>query len=241
MRLLPVICAAVFAAACSSSSVPAGGDAGIGVVSDAALGVDARVTGCDPVTQSGCADGEKCTVVGSGTERVVGCALIAGSREPGDSCDTSAGDGDDCAPGLYCDSSSAPATCVEFCVNEPADSCGAQSVCALGFTVGESDVRICTDVCDPVDQDCERNEFGCYPSRSGPSCAQIGGGSTPVGEGASCGFANECNAGLACLFVSESWSCFKLCDPFAIFDDGCSETQLCNQVDDNSWGICINE
>jgi len=236
---MPLIAVSI-AAGCSSSSLPAvpGADEVDGGVPAVVPG-DAGAAGCDLVLQD-CPDGEKCTII-RGAERAIGCVSVAGTRAVGQSCDVAAGIGDDCAPGLYCDASSSPAVCVALCRAEPADSCGPDGVCALTLATAEGEARLCAQACDPVLQDCERNEFACYPSRSGSTCAQIGGGGAAVAEGGACGFANECSPGLACLRVGQSWSCFKVCDPFDLYATDCSAAQLCNRVDDESWGICITE
>jgi len=237
MRLLSLIIP-MLVIACSSSSLPGvpGGESDGGV--PAVVGVDAGPERCSLVDQD-CAEGEKCTILRD-ADRTIGCTAVVGHRVAGESCDTSAGAGDDCAPGLYCDASTSPAVCVELCAQEPADTCSAGGVCALSLPVADG-VQMCAQVCDPVAQDCERDGFACYPSRWGPSCAQIGGGGDTVGEGAPCGFANECDPGLACLRVGQAWSCFQICDPFVAYGGGCSVAQLCNRVDDESWGICIDQ
>jgi hypothetical protein len=232
---------AVLLAACSSSEV-AGPDAGPSTDGGPGM-VDAGnplVTGCDLVAQAGCEDQQKCTVVGEGSERTVACVDVVGTRGAQETCDPSAGLGDDCAAGLYCDDTAEPALCVPFCSDEPTDTCGADALCALSFDIMTTEVQVCADRCDPVGQDCSRTGFGCYPGRDGPSCAFVGGGLDVASEGETCEYANECDLGLACLKVGSfpDWSCFKICDPFAI-DDGCADTQLCNQVDDEGWGICI--
>ncbi|MBT8493913.1 MAG: hypothetical protein KJO07_12745 [Deltaproteobacteria bacterium] len=231
---------AVLAAACSSSSV-AGPDGGPAL--DGGGAVDAGnplVTGCDLLAQVGCQDGQKCTVVGQGSEATVACVDLAGSKGDGEVCDPEAGQGDDCAAGFHCDDTASPAVCVPFCSDEPSDTCGAEALCALSFEIDSTEVRLCADRCDPVAQDCSRDGLGCYPGRSGPSCAVVGGGLDVASEGESCEYANECDQGLACLKVGTfiDWTCFRICDPFVI-EDGCSDLQLCNQVDDESWGICI--
>lgn len=236
VRLIPLIAFGTLLA-CSTSTVPAA-DGGPEVDGGASSDPDARTEGCELVGQTGCGDGEKCTVVSGDEGRLVGCAQ-EGDRLVGESCAPDAGDGDDCEVGAFCDASSTPAVCVQLCEREPSDTCNEGSVCALSFEVGGAAVRMCAPQCDPVSQDCSRSQFACYPSRSGTSCAFIGGGAPPIEEGAFCQYANECAEGLGCLKVGDTWSCMRLCDPFAI-EDGCTATQVCNRVDDESWGVCIS-
>lgn len=240
MRALYVIAAFAALAACSSSEM-ATADAGLADGGSAAT-VDGGLAGpgsCDLLEPDSCGPGRKCTVLGGEGERTIGCG-DDGERGLGEICERSTG-GDDCAAGLYCDGSSEPAVCVELCAEEP-DSCAAGTVCALAFEVGDDAARICAELCDPVAQDCDRGGFACYPGRKGPSCATVGGGGDTIGEGGGCQYANECAAGLACLRVGQAsaWTCLRVCDPFAA-EGSCSDTQTCNRIDNEPWGVCITQ
>ncbi len=244
VSLTSLIAAVVVSSACSSSEVPQPGpsDTEMDVAAEVDAGGLFEAAVCSPSEQVGCEQGEKCTLVKSGGEKELGCSIDDGSRELGEVCDPNAGVGDNCQAGLYCDTSAEPPLCVEFCQQEPMDTCSEGTACSLGFLVDDSEIRLCADRCDPIDQDCARDGFGCYPSRSGPTCAVVGAGGATVGEGESCSYSNECEPGLGCFRVGAdaTWSCFSICDPFG-GGASCSAEQLCNQVEDESWGLCIDE
>lgn len=137
------------------ATVPDGGSADGG---DA--GVDgSRVDGgppppCDPVAQTGCEAGEKCTTVSLITEgrRETRCAP-AGTVGLLGSCTTATADGvenDDCAAGLFCSGQ----MCVPICSLEP-DSCPTGFACGRYSSLFEDRAEplgLCTETCDPVSQ-----------------------------------------------------------------------------------------
>jgi hypothetical protein len=141
---------------------------------------------CNPVTQQGCADGEKCSwIVAQVTPSFLGqtacvrdgnvdvggaCSdscIPKGSTEIGEPCsETNAPDSaanppivgtDDCAAGGICVNSECKAIC------QGQDSCAAEQACvSYGdlFTEAE-DIGACSATCDPLIQDCGEG-FGCY-------------------------------------------------------------------------------
>ena len=130
--------------ACEASDAPSVVDAGGGFDT---LCFAAVCVGCDPVAQTGCADGEKCTwqhvtdTLGRLTCTPDGTVPIGGActrMPPGET----AGH-DDCAAGGYCLAD----TCREICSEAP-DGCEAPSGCTLhpGLFDGASDP---TGLCEP--------------------------------------------------------------------------------------------
>jgi len=121
-------------------------------------------TGCDPLTQTGCAAGEKCTNIGNLAVSKVGCAPV-GTAEVG--CPCSLGQEgpftgyDDCVAGSVCTSgpgaSVGSRVCRPICgLQGAAPTCGGGTTCVTYgklFEVGGSPVAgVCDDTCDPLTQ-----------------------------------------------------------------------------------------
>jgi hypothetical protein len=132
----------------------AGGDGG-GVVDPA----------CDPVAQSGCGPGQKCTYVideagppqlsrtqcaDDGTVAIDGACGLQSETVP---------IFDNCVAGAYCIDD----VCKKICSNAP-NSCDDGFVCSTYVDTFEDfpDVGVCVPGCDPVSQNCVVEEEGCY-------------------------------------------------------------------------------
>ena len=111
-------------------------------------------TGCDPVAQTGCGVGLKCTWVNiDDTSGVIDCVpngsvVTAGECTMGP--DGAATGFDNCLAGDYC----IGGICQEICTVSP-DSCAATSVCSRYSGVFEGafpEMGACDFLCDPVDQ-----------------------------------------------------------------------------------------
>jgi hypothetical protein len=121
-------------------------------------------------------------------------------------------------------------------------ACGANESCIFvedldGDLV--ADVEYCARTCDLLDQDCPGADIGCYPTRDGPVCAPIGAGDLPRQEGDYCEFANSCDVGLGCFFVSSDWFCLRVCDYFETGGPTCGVDEVCNRHEDDDWGVCV--
>ncbi len=202
---------------------------------------------CDPITQSGCAPDEKCSIVpdaDSSNPPTIGCVANVGSIAIHQTCTkATATVPDDCKRGTACVGTAAP-RCVEFCTSDSADTCSGGQVCAVALDFdGDfiADAEFCAEPCDPLAQDCSVAADACYPSRQEALCFVEGAGGTPVAEGGTCDFANSCAAGNGCfrLGVSLEWLCFKLCDPLG-GAPACTGGKVCSQVQDETWGICVD-
>lgn len=122
---------------------------------DAAPDVDAP-EGCNPVEQTGCADGEKCTWVTINRAQQLGVTecVPAGDKLEGEAC-TQGPEGettgfDDCAAGLYCISG----VCETICTNSP-DSCNPEAyACATyrGVFGAMPTFGVCDFKCSPGTQ-----------------------------------------------------------------------------------------
>lgn len=128
---------------------------------------DAGQTACDPVSQTGCRDGDKCTWVTVSEDPLQGRTLCRpdGTVELGDPCEEGELDqADDCKAGGLC----LHGVCTQICSREP-DSCTQGDRCSLFANVFEDQtdasglpaVGACRATCDPVMQTCEGEE-ACY-------------------------------------------------------------------------------
>jgi hypothetical protein len=156
---------------------------------------DAGVAACDPLAQTGCAGGEKCTVIlPAGDGNGATDCVADGSVGEGEPCAlTERADGtrvDDCAGPLVCGPEQ---VCTPPCVFRERGSCGEQATCVrvnrYFEDVAGTNVGLCVPQCDPLDPaaTCSPGR-GCYPffPTSEFLCAQ------PAGGAAELGFMDEC-------------------------------------------------
>jgi hypothetical protein len=192
------------AAATGADASTAGADASMASADGSTAASDGGATGaCDPVKNTGCKAGEKCTFVDpSGT---MGCGP-AGAKGDYETC---AGDGE-CKGGFFCTSvDGATFQCQAFCAaSADCPQTPTKQLCNLSFKQGASPV-LCSRIvtCDPVKQDCAKATDACYVTIQGPLCA--GAGTTNTGD--ACAFANSCKKGDSCV----SGKCQTVCDAAA--------------------------
>jgi hypothetical protein len=179
--------------------------------------------GCDPVCQSGCACGEKCTNSGSGNR----CAPIGlPVRGFYDSCDPS---GDRCRPGAAClpeFQERCGAHCYRFCRVD--SDCGEVARCTGEAQDDNGNLlyKVCSakieqpgcnptgpnPACSPsTTPDRPASAFGCYilshlhPDETVCECSGL------LPEGAACAREYQCAPGNECLKVGAETKCRKLC------------------------------
>lgn len=234
---------ALSAVACGGGSgeADAASDAPIAMIDAGPTTIDASTPAfCDPVDQSGCNPGQKCSLIPGASPRI-GCVADEGSIALEQPCTPATSTTPDlCAPGLVCRGQTTP-VCQEFCDDSPTDTCSNGQTCVFDYDLDGDfyvDYELCGRSCEVLQQNCISG-FGCYPSQGGEICAEEGAGDIPVAEGGECPYANSCEAGLGCfrLGASPDWLCFKLCQPGG---NDCSPTQTCNPVADENWGLCID-
>ncbi len=155
---------------------------------------------CDPVAQTGCTGGEKCTITVFG---IPGCAP-AGDANVGRDCTTSP---DDCAPGTFCTTEefdAAEGICLQFCIPSNRD-CGCGKSCAFNPPFETYDYGVCAPPCDPLVQACTGGR-ACYLDDYGNTSCVL-----PWREGGqdeSCFIFESCGVGLTCL----GGTCKAFCD-----------------------------
>ncbi|MBI5481135.1 MAG: hypothetical protein HY906_19920 [Deltaproteobacteria bacterium] len=197
-------------AGCGGTGVPVGHDGGAAEAAtmDGPVACLTRDAGCDPVRQTGCGDGEKCSLVGSDLQ----CVLL-GAGTAGAECQAIVG-GDSCAAGLICASAGGASTCVQFCDRVCGEPCGVGTRCntRLGDT-GEWGCGPLPPPCDLLAQDCAGAGEACYlvePATNTTGCLPEG----TLPEGAACTAQGECGRSLVCL-ASQAGGlsvCVPLCD-----------------------------
>jgi hypothetical protein len=116
---------------------------------------------CNPVAQSGCLDGEKCTWVEVSENPALGRTqcMPDGTVTLGDPClPAGLNEGDECRAGGHC----IAGVCTPVCSRTP-DSCGEGFLCNLFENLFDDleGIGACRPLCDPVLQDCPEGE-ACY-------------------------------------------------------------------------------
>ena len=193
---------------------------------------DAQPTPCDPVGQTGCFAGEKCTYIIDSTTPLMGHTSCApkGGVVSGGACTRDAGGVDDCVAGYFCSGG----TCTEICSTSP-NSCGGTEVCTVfaGVFDDRTDVGMCMPQCDPLNPSavCPTGE-SCYlslasaitscvaPSLSDP-ITKTGApncNSNPGTQDCNCVTLNGCDAGFGCILLNDAANptgniCAFFCDP----------------------------
>jgi hypothetical protein len=158
---------------------------------------------CDPVANTGCDSGMKCSALQQDRSLVLGCA-VKGSKGEGESCkQTQAAGvqtGDDCGIGLACFSISegGSSTCHKFCsADGDTNACMGSELCSLSSPGLPANVKFCAVVstCLPLEQTGCPTGKACYFSSTGAVCSQVGN----KNPGDSCSNANDCISGSTCI------------------------------------------
>ena len=232
-RLPTAVLLATWLAACG------GGDDDVEIV-DSGPAADAVPSQCDPVAQTGCAEGEKCAqlTISAGPPLLARTACVDnGTVELGGDCETGdpgeATGFDDCLSEPDLGAQCINGICKEICTT-PTDTCTDGFACSfyegLFVDVASADIGVCDETCNPVTQDCAREEDGCFlDPRSGrngvATCAGIGPetmeatqGMPCIGPDAETCFLNGCAEGFHPVIIDippegGSSTCTAYCQP----------------------------
>ena len=181
---------------------------------------------CDPSTQTGCSEGEKCAVQKVGVSVTYVCAPDTGTLEPFAGCTPALTTGDDdCLAGYACVGSETQAACVPLCVTDGDCDGGVCVLDPLNF------VPHCGLDCSPFEPNCptplqcrrEENRFSCKFALE----EDIGVGLDPCVETDDAG----CAAGFACIAgelvpsCESDHCCTPLCDLGGV--DTCTAPATC--------------
>jgi hypothetical protein len=163
---------------------------------------------CDPVCQTGCPCGQRCTVSGSGA--VCTAQTTSSAKAIGQTCVPST---DDCAPGLACLREACGSNlgrCYRFC--RDASMCTSGVGCATqvnssnDMALGQLACDLAEQTCDPIaGTGCPDAALSCFVTTAGHTICDCPGRSRREGE--SCGGYDDCAQGLACL----QSVCVRLC------------------------------
>jgi hypothetical protein len=189
-----------------------GKDSGEPGKKDGPPGPDVKLGNCDPLANSGCGSGEKCTALQQSDKTLaLGCDAT-GSKAEGEPCaqvmNGGAQSGDDCAASLACFNigDGAGATCHRFCAYGAADTgCPDGELCSAKVQGLPDSLAFCRKVttCAPLDQTGCASGQACYFSSTGAVCAKEGNGK----PGDACSNANDCQRGGTCV----SGRCASFC------------------------------
>jgi hypothetical protein len=238
-RMKKIAFAALFLGVASTGLLACGGDDDSGDITFADSGPGGDGGGsatCNPVTQQGCADGEKCSWLtvqndDSGYLGRTDCVPDGTVAIGGECMDGTPGEEtgfDDCAAGGLCVAGS----CSAICTAEP-DSCGADFACSFYSDLFTDDpnenLGVCDPTCDPITQDCPEDGQGCYLSlRNGKAtCANVATGAEDLKQGEVClhndqnlCFLNGCAEGFGAFMyggMNMPRKCSGFCSPLDTF------------------------
>jgi hypothetical protein len=186
---------------------------------------------CNPVTQTCCEEGERCTLVGTETT-TEGCVTYGGSGVDGDRC---LGGDADCSPGTICIvTAHATAVCASFCADVGDCPTPTDWVC---IALEWAPYSLCTpdeEWCDPVTNTGCPDGTGCYVFQNHTSCETEG--LHTAGERCDQDF-EGCVGGTTCVQNTDTtWTCRAFCE----HDDAqCESPEICALLDDEDFGACV--
>jgi len=201
----------------------AGGTSAGGAMSGGAAGMAGAgggPTDCNPIAQSGCLQGERCTWLGAAAPLRLGC-VPNGTVALGETCVRAVGadEADNCAAGLRCGDE---LVCRKICDNATEGSCSANHLCTRTSSTpspnGGSDPGVCLETCNPVTQVRDTDQApacgspnpgtptrGCYGDiDTGFVCASAGNSANVAGSMPANGSLNSCAPGFQALLRSSS-------------------------------------
>jgi hypothetical protein len=185
---------------------------------------------CDPVAQTGCAAGEKCTVIVAGGDTRYECVADDQTLDEYSPCTSSLGTGvDGCLAGLACLSDEMEnGLCVEICLDNADCESG---ICESPPT---SNATYCADECSPFESMCPppmqcrraSDRFVCEFARNADTGA----------TGEACGIQGDegCAEGYVCLpgelvpTCTSGACCTRVCDTLA--PESCDAPAICEPL-----------
>jgi hypothetical protein len=186
---------------------------------------DALSGACDPFTNSGCSNGDKCIALQSGSALGMGCGS-KGTKAVGDTCTPvmtgGSQTGDDCGNQLACFklASDASSSCHRICsTTGTANACPGTDTCSL-VVPGLTNLAFCqaSTSCLPLEQTGCPSGQACYFGTKGAVCAPEG--SKQPGD--ACANANDCSKGSTCLVVGSAGICSSYCSTASDGTPSCS-------------------
>ncbi len=209
---------------CSGKSCGPDGCGGTcGTCSGTQLCASGQCQACDPVSQLGCAVGERCRWNGTAPQ----CTTVIGTGTQGAQCSSDSS----CAKSFLCAGVANNLNCRKYCTTD--SNCGTGGKCAFPLAGA---LGVCSTPCDPLTSgSCSSFSEQCYAFSvsNGPAevtdCQLAGSRS----EGGACSAVNTC-ATNTCV----SGACRKLCSPGN--SSTCGSGRTCTAVPGWShYGACL--
>jgi hypothetical protein len=189
---------------------------------------------CTLVPQAHCPSGDACDLGTSVGETVCRDVETSGTE------DARCIDDVDCAAGFTCSTLAAGIRiCERFCNTDA--NCrgdGARCVLDLDNDVGPPNLKVCSNACDPIDDEGCPSGLGCYAFDGGNadfSSCEVAGVGLPFER---CTETTDCGPGSIC----DNGTCFELCDlDFASCGGSftCRTTAQPIVIGEVSYGICF--
>jgi len=211
----------------------AGTPADAGGSTDAAVDAGPDPDDCDPVADTGCAAGEKCSWKVESTAPMVGrtTCVPEGTVAVGGECTWAAADAggyDDCVGGSWCVGGECRPAC-----DATDDTCASGSVCSeyVGSFADRENLGACEETCNLITQDCVDGE-ACYLDLSSGAalCSPPSSGAESREQGDDCEFVNDCPLGYGCALNDDPVSptglvCAYYCDAAGGGGPACTDTE----------------
>jgi hypothetical protein len=200
---------------------------------------------CDPVAQTGCAAGEKCTVTESVGQLTYACVADDQSLDPYAQCTPALGTGiDGCIAGNVCFADEMDnGLCVPLCLDT--------SDCQMGLCIAPPTTvaTYCADQCSPFETSCPA-PMQCRRAMDRFVC-EFGRNADTGGQGDPCSITNDdgCAEGFVCLpgelvpNCTEGACCTNLCDTGS--PGGCDSPAICASIFESpapgneTYGACF--
>lgn len=210
--------------------------------SDGPKGPDTQLGNCDPLANTGCGSGMKCTALQQSDKTLaLGCDKV-GDKSEGKACTQTMSDGfqtaDDCDEGLACFNigDGAGATCHKFCAYGSSNpGCPDGELCSAKISGLPDGLAFCRQVttCSPLEQTGCASGQACYfasVSPTGGVCSKEG----DKNPGDGCSSANECKSGGTCV----SGKCAAFCSTESGGTPGCTGGETCTGFGVADLGYC---
>jgi hypothetical protein len=178
--------------------------------------VDDDPNDCDPLQQTGCEGGARCTwIIGEGGAGSTACAP-GGTVGTGGACTHDADGVDDCEGGNICTFGKCTAIC-------DVDAASGDCACLRlgGWFADRDDVGACVPECDPVAQDCVDGDDACYLVAGEPTFTVCHPLREDAGfQGDACFYAvGGCGVGFGCL-VPDNEAATMRCGAYCPLGEG---------------------
>jgi hypothetical protein len=187
---------------------------------------------CDPVDQTGCSEGEKCTVTDQGGQLQYVCVADDQDLDPYSQCTPALGTGiDGCPAGHACFADEMDnGLCVPLCL-ETGDCSNGNGLCIAPAT---TTATYCADQCSPFDAGCippmqcrrASDRFVCEFGRNGDTGVELDPCALAGDEGCAEGYV--CLPGELVPDCTSGSCCTRLCDASA--SDTCASPAICAPV-----------